>query len=292
MSEINELKGTFTGLKIIPPENGSTNVNAFRISTGKIFFQESSDSQKIIKLWNFANEYELKNDIAVKLNGSTDNEPQLYSVYAKPDNIKISDNITNLTFFTKNGVANDNPGLPEEDTSCIFLGSVFVPSRFPSLNTTLYYRSVSDDLDSYNLLVSQTEWVNQLKKGIEVWDSETIYFEDQLVRYQDCFYICLKNHASGPSFNQDLNDDNWIISCSTGGVIDENITYEVILVQNGDNGAVPGDKYYCIYEKIQFLDSAYAQGAIDIRRLVTTLAKANSSVPPITGSFEHYTSYS
>ena len=291
INDITELKGTFTGLKILEPENGSINVNSYRISPGRIVFTQDDNTQDIVNIWNFQNDYVLKDTLSKKMNGSTDNYPQLYSVYAKPDLIKLEDNIVNLDFFTVYGTPETNPVLPVENTEYIFLGMVFVPSHFPSSETQLFYRSVSIEEYSYNLIIAQNEWVKNLREKIERWVVETIYFSDMIVRYNDCLYICLNTHASSSSFATDLSDGYWIQTCTTGGIVDETQNYEVILVQNGTNGGVDGDKYYCVYEKIDFLDGIYGRGNVELRRLVTTISAAPANTEPIEGYFEQYSDY-
>jgi len=242
-------KGSISGLKIIEPEVGVINVGSFRMSPGRIMFQEEGSTQATTTQWNYDREYINSNNFTITLNTTTSNYPKMISVFSTSSN-RIKNSIEGyLNFDLVEGDSAETLALPDDsDTNTnIFLGVLIVPSRFPATNTQIYYRSVANSLNSYNLINSQTDWVNTVKSKLEYWDESQIYFDEQVVRYDNKLYISQQIHASSSSFANDLSDGMWVLISGSGGSSVDDEDYTLQIVQNSN-----GNKYLCIFEKISF----------------------------------------
>ena len=193
------------GLSFSYPTGGfGTNLSSLIIQPGTIAF--NSEIKQQYGNWLTLAKYKLSTNYVIKLPANGLNAPQLISIYAFPDNLtNISQNLFPISIQLSVGNNNLNPPMPDDLPNGIYLGTIFLPANFPNGGQRSYFRSLNNSINETNFAVSISDYLEKKLKEVEEWQPYTLYYENQIIRFDNTQWFANLTHASTNDFTSDSN---------------------------------------------------------------------------------------
>ncbi len=222
MSEIiqNEQRFTYQGFNVEYSEPGlGTALSSLKIMPGNIIFDrrnpEIPDS-----VWKNGNEYHLKESVVVSFPNNDTNYGRLDAVFLLPDYTKkYFTNVYSINIKVATQISQEDIPLPNIIPYGAFIGLVYIPALYPSSNQKLYFRKVNEIFTESNFSKNVITWVEGITEKTEIWKTNTLYLKNQIIRYEQSLWLCIKTHPSS-NFTNDVATGLYWVPLTAEGVGD------------------------------------------------------------------------